>query len=546
MQIESVCIVGGGSSGWMTAAALSKLCPHLQIALVESPTIKTVGVGESTLGHFNKFLRLLDLKDEDWMPACNATYKNSIRFTNFAKKDSGSFEYPFQRGFDYTDKGDFLQLNVYNEIKVRDPDFNYQFGEFYATSNTLLAKHSKETKNLDGRLRLFSFKEDTAYHLDAELFGKYLKEKIAIPNGVLHIVDDVVGQLRDEGYHHKDHGVFNEIVTENGLVINADLFIDCTGFKSKLLEGTCGSQFIPFDQILANNHAWAARIPYGEDREKEMENVTDCTALDNGWVWNIPLWNRIGTGYVFSSKFVKTEDAKKEFLTHLADRYGEDRIEGVEPFLVNIRHGKRRRAWVHNVVGIGLSYGFVEPLESTGLLTTHENLIRLVEVLNRRKGFVSRSEIESYNYAVDKEITGFAKFVSMHYAFSGRTDTPYWKWCTEINEYDMDMIDGLVRDNGTYSRIAECLDQGIIDPDLGGIPYILSGLGLETIATPEVSDMRKARVGGIQSSEDLDYIKQKFIKYYDETKQYIESLPSHYQFLKDNIYGGVDEHEKSI
>ena len=96
MLIESVCIVGGGSSGWMTAAALSKLCPHLQIALVESPTIKTVGVGESTLGHFNKFLRLLELKDEDWMPACNATYKNSIRFTNFAQKGSGSFEYPFQ------------------------------------------------------------------------------------------------------------------------------------------------------------------------------------------------------------------------------------------------------------------------------------------------------------------------------------------------------------------------------------------------------------------------------------------------------------------
>ena len=546
MLIESVCIVGGGSSGWMTAAALSKLCPHLQIALVESPNIKTVGVGESTLGHFNKFLRLLELKDEDWMPECNATYKNSIRFTNFANKNSGSFEYPFQTGYDYTDKGDFLQLNVFNEIKLRDPEFKIDFAEFYATSNTLLAKHCKQTKNLDGKLRLFNFEEDTAYHLDAELFGKYLKEKVAIPNGVLHIVDEVGGQVRPEGFHHKEHGEFNEIFTEKGLSIQADLFIDCTGFKSKLLEGTCGSQFVSFGNILANDTAWAVRLPYGEDREKEMENVTDCTALNNGWVWNIPLWNRIGTGYVFSSKFILPEDAKKEFLDHLSERYGEDRVKDLEPFMINIRHGKRRRAWINNVVGIGLSYGFVEPLESTGLLTTHENIIRLVEVLNRRKGFVSRSEKEAYNYSVDKELTGFAKFVSMHYAFSQRTDTPYWRWCTEINEYDQDMIDGIVRDFRTHAKIADCLDNGVIHPELGGIPYILSGLGVECISTTAVSDMRKTRAGVTQTEYDLEIIKNNFMKHFNETTEYVKSLPSHYQYLKENIYGGVDQYGKSI
>jgi len=194
------------------------------------------------------------------------------------------------------------------------------------------------------------------------------------------------------------------------------------------------------------------------------------------------------------------------------------------------------------VVGIGLSYGFVEPLESTGLLTTHENVIRLVEILNRRNGFVTRSEKEAYNYAVDREITGFAKFVSMHYAFSGRTDTPYWRWCTELNEYDMDMIDGLVRDNRTYARISECLDQGIIDPELGGIPYILSGLGVECISTQDVSNMRRMRVGVMQTENDFEMIKNKFIKYFNETTDYIKSLPSHYQYLKENIYNGNDEY----
>ena len=542
MQIDSVCIIGGGSSGWMTAAALSKLCPHLEIALVESPTIKTVGVGESTLGHFNKFLRLLELKDEDWMSECDATYKNSIRFTNFEDKNSGSFEYPFQNGFDFTNKGEYLQLNALNEIQLLDPDFKIQFAEFYATSNTLLAKYNKQTKNEDQKLKLFNFEEDTAYHLDAEKFGQYLKETIAIPNGVLHIVDTVMSEIREDGPHNKEQSDLKEIVTEKGIVISADLFIDCTGFNSRFLEKIGGSQMIPFHNLLANDTAWAVRIPYGEDREKEMENVTDCTALDNGWVWNIPLWSRIGTGYVFSKRFVHPNEAKHEFLNHLAERYGEDRTKDLEPFMINIKHGRRRRAWVRNIVGIGLSYGFVEPLESTGLLTTHENIIRLVEVLNRRNGYVSRSEIESYNYSAEREVLGFAHFVSMHYAFSKRTDTPYWRWCTQINDYNPDMISGNITNNQSYANFADAFDSGILSPEFTGAAYILSGLGVRFLSTKAVSDMRKTRAGSPQTDADLLEIRDTFMQYYNNTVDYIEKLPSTYQYLKDNIYGGIDEY----
>lgn len=545
MQIDSVCIVGGGSSGWMTAAALSKLCPHLEICLVESPNIKTVGVGESTLGHFNKYLRLLDLKDEDWMSECDATYKNSIRFTNFEDVNSGSFEYPFQEGFDFTNKGDYLQLNTLNEIQLIDPEFKIKFAEFYATSNTLLAKNNKSTKNEDGKLRLFDFENDTAYHLDAIKFGQYLKNKVALPNGVMHILGTVAAELREDNTGNKDISNLKEIVTEEGHVIGADLFIDCTGFTSKLLGRVGGQQFHSFHDILANDSAWAVRLPYG-NREKEMENVTDCTALNNGWCWNIPLWSRIGTGYVFSSKFIDKYDARKEFLDHLSERYGEERIKDVEPFLINISHGRRHRAWVNSIVGIGLSYGFVEPLESTGLLTTHENIIRLVEVLNRRNGYVTRSEIESYNYVVDREVVGFAKFVSMHYAFSRRTDTPYWRWCTQINEYAPDMISGYVRDNKTYENFADGLDSGILNPEFNGAAYILSGLGVRFISTKDVSNMKKKRSGSLQTDQDLLQIRDIFLNYYNNTQEYVDTLPSTYQFLKDNIYGGIDEYEKSI
>ncbi len=219
MQIKTVTIIGGGSSGWMTAAALSKLCPHLHIALVESSKVGTIGVGESTLGHINKYLRLLGLKDEDWMAACNATYKNSIRFTNFRKNDGTSFEYPFGAGFDFTDKPNGIQS--WSELSTLYPD-EYgpsTFAEFVCTGNTMLAKYNKQTRDEKHILRNFDFDYDTAYHMDAQLFGQYLKEKIALPKGVEHIIGDVHS-------HKKDHiGNITDILLTDGRVLKSDLWI---------------------------------------------------------------------------------------------------------------------------------------------------------------------------------------------------------------------------------------------------------------------------------------------------------------------------------
>ena len=183
MKVESVVIVGTGSSGWMTAALLSKMCPHLEIAIVEDPDGKPVGVGESTLGHFNLFLKLLDLKDEDWMPACNATYKNSIRFTNFREGKGEKFEYPFTTKWDqmFAPNG----INTWSQWALMDPE-NFppeSFAELF-TDNTFLAKYNRQTRDEENKLRSYNFNYDTAYHLDADLFGQYLRDNIAIPNGV--------------------------------------------------------------------------------------------------------------------------------------------------------------------------------------------------------------------------------------------------------------------------------------------------------------------------------------------------------------------------
>lgn len=533
MKVKTVTIVGGGSSGWMTAAALSKLCPFLEITLIESQKVKTVGVGESTLGHINQFLHMLDLKDEDWMAACNATYKNSIRFTNFREGLGESFEYPFAPGFDLTDKPN--GLNSWKELAAVFPqEFGPEsFAEFFCTGNTMLAKYNKQTKNEQGVLRNFNFKYDTAYHLDAGLFGNYLRDNIAIPNGVKHLRGDVHSYKKDKT------GNITDIFTETGQTLKADMWIDCTGFKSILLENWMGSQFVSFKNSLANDMAWACRLPY-IDREREMHNVTDCHALDNGWVWNIPLWNRIGTGYVFSTRFITPADAQKEFRAHLAVKHSPEIAEQAEMFSVNIKHGKRRRAWVENVIGVGLSYGFVEPLESTGLLTTHENILKLVEILNRRNGFVSRIEKDGFNLAVDREVTGFKDFVAMHYAFSMRTDTPYWRWCTQINEYAPDMMNDFLSTNGGFANLIGNVTANQIYPsDMQGAMYIAAGQGLRPESLK--SQVYYKDWAGLKTQE-LNVTKRNYEQYKDYVIEYVKNCPSHYEFLKENIYGGVDDH----
>jgi tryptophan halogenase len=537
MKVKTVTIIGGGSSGWMAAAALAKLCPNIELTVVESPDIKTVGVGESTLGHITKFLDLLGLEDKDWMAECNATYKNSIRFTNFRENDGSSFQYPFSLGFDYTDKP--TGINTWSELAAVYPDeFPPEtFAEFYATANTFIANKNKQTKNTNRQLRHFNFKWDTAYHVDAQLFGQYLKDKIAIPHGTKHIFGEVAS------YSKTDKGYIDKIFLMDGTALESDLWIDCTGFKSMILEGWMGSKFVSFDTHLFNDSAWACRIPY-EDRETEMHNFTDCHALGNGWVWHIPLWNRIGTGYVYSSKFTSKEAAKQEFINHLASTGSKERAESAEMFHVDMRHGHRENAWVKNVVGVGLSYGFVEPLESTGLLTTHENITKLVEVLNRRNGFVSNTEREGFNFAVENEVIKFRDFVSQHYALSMRDDTPYWEYCTEYHNYCPDLRSEYRLANAQYyTLIGNITLNRTYDPGFVAGLFIAAGMGVKPISTKEIAlHTGGSGIGIMTRIEELDYAKRRFEEYREYVSDVVDKLPSHYEFLKNEIYDGKDDY----
>lgn len=532
MKIESIVIVGGGSSGWMSAAALSKALPNIQIALVESKNIKTVGVGESTLGHINRYLKLLDLKDEDWMAECNATYKNSIRFTDFRERGT-CFEYPFGK-FDLNERRSGLM--DWHELRAFFPEsFPPESFARYYNVNTFLAEENRQTKNACGELGLFKFHLDTAYHMDAELFGQFLKNKIAIPNGVQHIEGTVVS------WELHPSGAIKSITTDSGYMLEADLFIDCTGFRSLLLEQIQESPFISFKDTLMNDRAMATRIPYVA-REEEMENVTNCTAIEGGWVWNIPLWNRIGTGYVYSSQFTDKEEAEKQFRAHLArDPRFKKRAEEAEIFDVRIRHGKRKVAWKNNVIGVGLAYGFIEPLESTGLMTTHENILRLIELLSKRDGYVNKHDKDMYNFACDYEIESFKEFVSAHYGFSQREDTEYWHWVTNAVQYRPDFSDVGIRRTMTWENMT--MDY-LINPNVThenqGMNYICAGMGYSA-ASKYWIDMLYYHNGNDYMPK-MESMRDEWIQTESKIREYVKTLPTHYEFLRDNIYGGVDQY----
>lgn len=536
LNVKSICIVGGGSSGWMTAAAIAKLLPNTKLTLVESSDIPVIGVGESTIGHINLYLSMLGIKDEDWMAACNATYKTSIKFIDFRENPTAEphkFHYPFGI-FDFTDKPRgvmewFLACADRGDI---DPS---NFAEFYHDA-ILMTDQNKMTRNEDFRVRGFNFKEDTAYHMDAGLFGQWLKENICLPSGMTHLVDTV------EHIVQRGDDSIEKVITKGGEHIYADLFIDCSGFRSILLEQTLNEPFISFHDTLLNDRAIATVIPY-IDQEAEMENYTSCTAIECGWVWNIPLWNRIGTGYVYSSKHATEAEAEAQFRKHLASNRmmfpDAERAQNCELRHIKIKHGVHERAWVKNVVGIGLANGFIEPLESTGLMLTHEGIVKLCSALMMRNGTVSNYDVDLFNFGFQEQIIGFKDFISQHYALSMRNDTPYWQEVSGKITYSRAMntnvnLAGIGPSGGSSSDLGFRLHRTRkFDNSMGGIIYIAAGMGYNPV---EANYVRYEDSKHFESPEARRAIYDNWLKHRDEALEHIATLPTHYQFLKDTIY----------
>ena len=438
MFIDSICIVGGGSAGWMTAATFSKIFPEKRITLIDSADLPPIGVGESTTQFIRDWMKFIDLKDEDWMNDCDATYKYSVRFENF-NKPSVPFHYPFIadiNGFNLEEKN-ASQWFLHQAITGESVD---GFAEWFCPQMKAIHENRIITKNFDR----FDHYADTAFHFDATKLARWLKENRC--QTVEHIRTNIVSHKK-----RKD-GSIEYIRDDNNVKYYADLFVDCTGFRSLLINGFMNTGWDKFDDMLPNDSAWAVRLPYTNKRE-EMKTYTNCTALKTGWVWRVCLQNRMGTGYNYSTKFISDEDALAEFKEHLGD---------VEPLCefrnIKFKTGLSQKPWNKNVLAMGLSGGFIEPLESNGLLSIHDWLMKACQIIGQ--GHVTAIDIASYNKDVRARFTAFAEFVFMHYGMSARNDTPYWKYLTEgFEAFSMEKFD---------------LEQWTIN-GYNGIIYIMAG-----------------------------------------------------------------------
>jgi len=427
--IKKVLIVGGGSSGWMTAAYLAKTFKgHVAVSLVESANIRTIGVGEATFSTLKLFFDHLGLREPDWMPHCSGSYKLAIRFVNWTKK-KGHFYHPFER---YRKTSGFDAGKWWLKLK-RDEAFDYA-----CFSTPYLCDAMRSPRFLDGTVydsKVHDYYADGApppntkisghevqypygYHFNAAELAEFL-QGYAVERGVTRILDDVV-----EVKLTADGAIAGVQTKDNGL-LEADLFVDCTGFRGLLINQALREPFISFNDSLLNDSAVAIQVPRDIERDG-IRPYTTATAHSAGWSWNIPLYGRDGTGYVYCSKFIDKDEAEREFREFLGPAAANS-----PPNHIKMRIGRNAHSWVKNCVGIGLSSGFVEPLESTGIFFIQHGIEELVAHFPGPAG-IDENVVAAYNKSVAECIDGVREFLTIHYFASDRDDTPFWRATKDV------------------------------------------------------------------------------------------------------------------
>ena len=414
--IQNIIIVGGGTAGWMSAAYLNKALnssgEKCKITLIEASDIATVGVGEATIPVLALFFQSLGIKEAEWMEACNATYKMGIKFSGwFDNSPQDHYWHPF--GQPARDKRNKVSLSHY---WLKEKNEGYRVPLAKATREAIQLCDANKSPRVP--YEKDSPKIPYAFHLDAGLLASYLK-KIAIEAGVNHLIGKVEKANLDQ------NGFIQSLDTDHHGKLVGDLFIDCSGFAALLLEKTLKEPWVSYADSLLVDRAVAVSCSYNEgdpynEQRGGLKPYTTATAQNAGWSWNTPLITRDGNGYVYSSQFASKTDAETEFMQFLGEK-----AMNSEARHLKMRIGKFKRSWVKNCVSIGLSSGFIEPLESTGIAFIQTAIQYLV--YNFPDKSFDRVLINNFNQELDKQYENTRDFIILHYCLTQREDTPFWK-----------------------------------------------------------------------------------------------------------------------
>lgn len=400
-QIKHVVIAGGGTAGWLAAAALAKLFgKQIQVTLIESAEIGRIGVGEATIPPLRNFHRLLGIAEPAFMTATQATFKLGIEFSNWAQVGDN-----YLHSFGITGKDCWACDFHHFWLKGRERGIASDFADYSIESQA--ARQMKLLPGDAGRLNY-------AYHLDAGLYAEFLRSH-ALKFGAKHIDAKITDVIVAEST-----GFIEALQLDNGERISGDLFLDCTGFSALLIGKTLNVKYEPYGHFLPCDSAVAVQ----SQRAGEPRPYTQSIAHEFGWQWRIPLQHRVGNGMVYCSRYVSDDEAKTRLLANLDG----DAITDTRMFRYHT--GRRQSAWHKNCVAIGLSSGFLEPVESTSIHLAMSGVLRLLKLFPRTG--IDPVRVAEYNRQTVEEIEKIRDFIILHYHATERRDSPFWRYCNDM------------------------------------------------------------------------------------------------------------------
>jgi tryptophan halogenase len=408
--IRKVVIVGGGTAGWMAAAGLSKILGELHglsIELVESEAIGTVGVGEATIPQLQLFNSLLGIDENEFVKATHGTYKLGIEFIDWVRIGH-SYVHPFgsygvdMKGIEFYHH--WLKGRSLGDSSALD---DYSISAVAGLKSRMMRQRPDLPNSPVSKLAY-------AFQFDAGLYARFLRG-LSESWGVKRTEGKIV-----EVVQNGESGFIEAIVLEDGTRIEGDLFVDCSGFRGLLIEQTLKAGFEDWGQWLPNDRAIA--IPCESSADEQP--LTRATARPAGWQWRIPLQHRVGNGYVYSSAHISDDEALATLLANLGG------APLADPNPLRFKAGHRKKAWVKNVVSLGLAGGFLEPLESTSIHLVQSGIARLMTLFPTRN--FTQAEIDRYNALSVREYVDIRDFLVLHYMATERNDTPYWDFCRNI------------------------------------------------------------------------------------------------------------------
>ena len=404
---KEIIIIGGGTAGWMTANSLLKAWgSDTSVTLIESKSIEIIGVGEGSTPYLKQYFSSLGIAESEWMPQCDATYKAGIDFQNWSSVQGyESYFHPFFSQLDLKS----AELFFHNSGRRRRGESVNALPNHYFVSAHIASQNLSPVPNENLQLDV-----DYGYHFDSVKLGAFLKNK-AIEQGLAHITDQVLEVKQDH------NGSILSIITKDNFELTADFFIDCTGFTGVLVNKTLEREFYSYKDCLFNDSAVAIQTPI--DKSKDISAQTISKALKNGWSWKIPLSTRTGNGYVYSSDFISSDNAEFELREQLNVLDEDIKVKHLK-----MRIGRLKKHWDKNCLAVGLSQGFIEPLEATALMLIQFTVENFISSFDKKDQIIDNT-IKDYNLTLNTTFDGVRDYIVAHYKLNSRTDTEYWIAC---------------------------------------------------------------------------------------------------------------------